>query len=139
MDEPPSVQVQCTDYHKGRRPLTPRRSCQRKPPLLFFPPFQTGRCRLAVTDSPAVTVDSLRFVPNESCFRRSLLVDWSCSPGSHWDGSFVLVFYYLFKRVHPEFRGKKRKNISNLFSCLARLTHYTGTFIINIKLISQQI
>lgn len=74
-------------------------------PQLFSPPSQTGRCCLAVTELPAITINSLLFVPNEPCFRCGLLIDWSCSPGSHSDGRFC----FFFTRRFTQSSGRKRK------------------------------
>lgn len=142
MEEPSSVRLFLQSKFSRLLQRSPTSDAQappeflpnRSPAVVLLPPFQTGRCCAAVSDFAAITINSLLFVPNESCFRCGLPIDWSRSPGNHSDGTLV------FSREFTQSSRKKRKNISNLFRCLARFTHYSGSFsILKKKLISQQI
>lgn len=94
-------------WHRGAAWALAR--AQADAPHLFSPPSQTGRCCLAVAELPAITINSLLFVPNEPCFRRRLLIDWSCSPGNRSDSSLCCVFFQDGSpRVQGEKKGKKK-------------------------------
>lgn len=110
-----SVQVRCTIVAKVINLWSPT-----DPLSLFFPPFQTGRCGLAVTDLPLITINPLLFLPNEPCFRCRLLIDWWCSPGDHLDGSFVL----FFSREFTQSSGKNKEKTYRTYSA-ASLGWYT--------------